>query len=193
MMRQILLAAAAASSLAACNMLPGQSSGPQLPPVQAGAQAPTVLTPQPGATQATNITQEQRQQLITMVGQLLNEYSSRYASNMTATAGFSDQINPIQPGTDHRFVMELTANTPYVFVGACDADCNNVDIELISMTTGGVVAGDTLPDDYPVVNFTPPANGQYMVRTMLQNCTVAPCYVGMRALSQAPSAAGGAK
>ena len=38
-------------------------------------------------------------------------------------------------------------------VGACDADCNNVDIELISMTTCGVVAGDTLPDDYPVVNF----------------------------------------
>jgi hypothetical protein len=57
------------------------------------------------------------------------------------------------------------------------------------MSTGGVVASDMLPDDYPVVQFTAPADGQYMVRTLLQNCTVAPCFVGSRALTQA---AGGA-
>ena len=81
--------------------------------------------------------------------------------------------------------MELTANTPYTFLGACDGDCTNVDIELIDMRTGGVVASDMLPDDYPVVNFTAPANGQYMVRTILQVCTTAPCFTGMRALTQA--------
>jgi hypothetical protein len=193
MKRHFLLAAAAAVTLAACNMLPGQTSGPPMPPVQAGAQAPTVLTPQAGVAQATNITAEQRQQLIANIGQQLDTFTGNFGGGKAPPAGFTDQINPLQPGTDHRLVMDLTANTPYTFVGACDGDCTNVDIELISMTTGGVVASDTLPDDYPVVNFTPPANGQYMVRTMLQNCTVAPCYVGMRALAEAPGAPGGAK
>ena len=86
--------------------------------------------------------------------------------------------------------MQLTAGTPYRIVGACDGDCTNVDIELISMTTGGVVASDMLPDDYPVVNFTPPANGQYIVRLLMQQCTVAPCYAGARVLQQGAGAAG---
>lgn len=192
MKRHFLLAAAAAATLAACNMLPGQGSGPALPPVQAGAQAPSVLTPQPGVRQA-QVTPEVRQQIVTNIGQQLDQFTGRFAGGMAPPAGFTDQINPMQPGTDHRFVMELTANTPYTFLGACDGDCTNVDIELIDMRTGGVVASDMLADDYPVVNFTAPANGQYMVRTILQVCTTAPCFTGMRALTQAPAAAGGAK
>ena len=82
----------------------------------------------------------------------------------------------------------MTANTSYVIVGACDGDCTNVDIELIDMTTGGVVASDMLPDDYPVVNFTPTADGQYMARLLLQNCTTAPCYAGARVVSSAAGA-----
>ena len=50
--------------------------------------------------------------------------------------------------------------------------------------TGGVVASDMLPDDYPVVEFTPPANGQYVIRMLMQTCTIAPCYAGARILSQ---------
>lgn len=192
MKREFIVAAVAAVALSACNMLPGQGSGPSLPPVQAGAQAPSTLTPQAGVRQA-QVTAEVRQQIITNIGQQLDQFTGSFAGGMAPPAGFTDQINPMQPGTDHRFVMELTANTPYTFLGACDGDCTNVDIELIDMRTGGVVASDMLPDDYPVVNFTAPANGQYMVRTILQVCTTAPCFTGMRALTQAPAAAGGAK
>jgi hypothetical protein len=192
MKRHLILAAAAALALSACNMIQ-QGSGPALPPVQAGAQAPMTLTPQPGVRQATNITPEQRQQLIANIGQQLDQFSSNFGGGKAPPAGFTDQINAIQPGTDHRLVMELVANTAYTFVGACDGDCTNVDIELIDMRTGGVVASDTLPDDFPVVNFTPPANGQYMVRTILQVCTLAPCYIGMRALAEAPGVTTAAK
>jgi hypothetical protein len=50
-----------------------------------------------------------------------------------------------------------------------------------------------LPDDYPVVNFTPPTNGRYIARLLLQNCTVAPCYTGTRLLAQSANAAAGPK
>jgi hypothetical protein len=38
-------------------------------------------------------------------------------------------------------------------------------------------------DDFPVVDFTPQANGRYIVRLLMQTCTVAPCFAGARVLS----------
>ena len=70
-----------------------------------------------------------------------------------------------------------------------DGDCTNVDIELISMTTGGVVANDMLPDDFPIATYRPEANGQYMVRLLMQACTRSPCYAGFRVISDQPRAA----
>lgn len=185
-MMRMILAAAAALALTACNQQGGQ--GPALPPVQQGAQAPATLTPQPGVQQA-QITDEVRQQLITQIGQLLDQTQAQFAAGMAPPTGFTDQITPMQPGTDSRFSIDLTANTEYRFIGACDGDCTNIDIEVIDTRTGGVVASDMLPDDYPVVQFTPAANGSFIVRTLMQTCTVAPCYAGARVLTQ--SAAGG--
>jgi len=186
MMRHVMLAAAAALALGACN--PQGSGGPSLPTVQQGAQAPATLTPAVGVRQA-EITDEVRQQLITNIGEQLNAIQERFAAGMAPPAGFTDVVVPMQPSTDHRFVVDLTGQTQYAFIGACDGDCTNIDIELIDMQTGGVVASDVLPDDYPVVQFSPPANGQYMVRVLMQTCTVAPCYAGARALAQGGAAA----
>jgi hypothetical protein len=174
----MMLAAAAALTLAACN----QGSGPQLPPVQAGAQAPSTQTPQPGVQQA-NITDEVRQQLIANIGQQLDQIAANFGGGMAPVQGSTDDIVEMGASTDHRAVLPLVANQAYTFIGACDGDCTNVDIELVDMTTGGVVASDMLPDDYPVVNYTPTANGQYMVRLLMQACTTAPCFAGTRALT----------
>ena len=144
-MMRMILAAAAALALTACNQQGGQ--GPALPPVQQGAQAPATLTPQPGVQQA-QITDEVRQQLITQIGQFLTATQNQFAAG-SSTVG-NDTIVPMQPGHDHRVVVDLTAGQQYGFIGACDGDCTNVDIELISMTTGGVVANDMLPDDFPI-------------------------------------------
>lgn len=180
MMRQMLFAAAAGLALAAC----GQGgSGPQLPPVQPGAQAPSTQTPGT-ATQQANITTAVRQQLIGQVGTLLDQTQQQFAAGMVAPTGMADEVRPMQPGTDHRWTVNLIANTPYTIIGACDGDCTNIDIELIDMATGGVVSGDMLADDYPVVNFSPPADGVYLVRLLMQTCTIAPCYAGGRVLTQ---------
>ena len=181
-MRTLLLAAVAALTLTACN--PG-GAGPALPRVQEGAQAPSTLTPQPGTRQA-QVDDATRDNLNAYIDNQLDQIQG--ATGMTPVEN-GEAIVPMQPGTDNRMVLALTAGTPYSFVGACDDDCTNVDIELISMTTGGVVASDMLPDDFPIVNYTPSENGQYMVRLILQTCTVAPCFAGSRALS---GTAGGA-
>jgi len=183
-MRKVLVVAAAMLALAACNQ---QSSGPSLPTVQAGAQAPSTMTPAVGTRQA-DITDEVRQQLIANIGEQLTAIQENFAAGFTPIAGTTDNIVALQPSTDHRYVVDLTAGNRYTFIGACDGDCTNVDIELIDMNTGGVVASDMLPDDYPVVNYSPAANGSFMVRLLLQNCTVAPCYTGTRALSASSTA-----
>jgi hypothetical protein len=175
-MRTFVLAAAAALALAACNQA---GSGPALPPVQNGAQAPSTQAPQPAVRQA-QITNEVRQQITGRIGQYLDNYQSQMAPGTTPVQGMDDQIVAIAPGTDTRWLVNLNAGTTYVFLGACDDDCNNVDLELIDMNTGGVVGSDMLTDDYPLVTFSPPANGRYIARLLLQNCTVAPCYVGTR-------------
>lgn len=179
MMRQVMVAAAAALTLAACNQQ--SAGGPALPPLQEGAQAPAQLTAAPPARQA-QITDEVRQQLIDNIGQQLNDIGGSVAPSAAPLQGFTDVVVPMQPSTDHRLVMDLAGGAQYSFIGACDGDCTNVDLELIDMRTGGVVASDMLADDYPVVHFRPEANGQYMVRLLMQSCSVAPCYAGARAL-----------
>jgi len=181
-MRTMILAAVAALALTACNQGGG---GPALPRVQEGATAPSTLTPQPGTRQG-QVDDATRTNLLAYIDQQLDQIQG--ATGMTPVEN-GEAIVPMQPGTDNRMVLALTAGTPYSFVGACDDDCNNVDIELISMTTGGVVASDMLADDFPIVNYTPSENGQYMVRLILQTCTMAPCFAGSRALS---GVAGGA-
>lgn len=186
MIRQLAVAALAALTLAACN----QGSGPPLPQVQAGATPPSTQARPTGQVQQANVTAEVRQQLIANIGEQLNAIGENFAGGMTPPQGFTDVIVPMQPSTDHRFITPLSANTAYTIIGACDGDCTNVDIELIDMTTGGVVASDMLQDDYPVVNFQPQADGQYMVRLLMQACTTAPCFAGARILQRGAEAAG---
>lgn len=181
-MRKAVLAAMAALALAACGQ-GGGGSGPALPKTQAGAQAPSVQTPPTSGVQQGNVTNEVRQQLIQQIGDLLGQVDNQFGGGMARAQGTVDEVAPMQPGTDHRWRVTLTGGTAYRVLGACDGDCTNVDIELIDMTTGGVVASDMLPDDYPVVDYTPAANGDYIVRVLMQTCTVAPCYGGARLLS----------
>jgi len=181
MFSRFAMAALAAFALVACGQQGG--SGPPLPRLQEGAQAPTVLTPGEGGTQQANVTEEVRQQLIAQMTQFLDQAAQQFAPGMTAPEGMTDQTVPMQPGTDHRWVVNLSGGTGYMFLGACDGDCTNVDVEVIDMSTGGVVASDLLPDDFPVVQFSPPANGAYMVRLMMRACSVSPCYAGGRVLT----------
>jgi len=183
----MMFAAAAVLALAACNQQGG--GGPALPTLQAGAQAPSTQTPPTGEVTQIQISDENRRMVEANVTDLLNQIGEGAARGATPPEGFQERIVALQPGTDSRFVISLTGGTNYSFIGACDADCSNVDIELIDMTTGGVVGSDMLDDDYPVVHYAPQANGDYMVRLLMQTCTQAPCYTAARVLAH-PTTAG---
>jgi hypothetical protein len=174
MIRQGMIAACAIA-LAACGQgLPGAT-----PP----ANPPSVQTPPAGQVQQAQIDGAQRAQLETLVRGLLDQTQQAYAADFRPAAGFNDEVEGIQPGHDHRWQVNLVGGTAYRIIGACDAECSNVDIELID-GNGSVAASDMLPDDVPVVSFTPPANARYTVRILMQTCTVAPCFAGARVLTQ---------
>ena len=179
---------AAALLLLACN----QGSGPPLPDVQPGAQAPSRQT-RVSAPQA-DLSAEEREELRWVVNDALGGAQDMYFLGYAfqefnhelgfAQPRFEDEIAALQPGTDHRWRITLEAGVDYGIVGGCDRECENLDLELIDITTGGVVASDMLPDDSPVLNYAPSATGDYIVRIMLQACDVAPCLSGARILTR---------
>jgi hypothetical protein len=146
------------------------------------------LTPPATPARRANIDAATRTSLTNNITDLLNGYANQFAPGMAPPAGFADEIAPMEPRTDHRWRFDLVAGTQYVIIGACDGDCTNVDIELID-SHGGVVASDMLPDDYPVVNYTPSENGTFYARALMEVCTVAPCFAGMRVLTPGAAAA----
>ena len=194
-MRWMTFAAAAALVLAACGQ---QGTGPALPPLQEGAQAPSTQTAPVGPVQQAQINAEQRTQFLGRVAQYLDMATNQLGGGSSAAPGFTDETAAMQPGTDHRWNVELVGGTSYRIVGACDDDCTNLDLELIDATTGGVVASDMLADpqsprraDFPVVDFTPQNNGRYIVRLLMQTCTTAPCFAGARVLTGGGESGGG--
>lgn len=179
---RLWVAACAALMLAACGQSSG-TSGPQLPANDPAAPTEQKFQLQP--TQA-DLTPEQRTQLEGLIRDFLDRATAQYGEGMGPAPGLSDEIAPLQPGRDHRWNVNLTGGTAYRIIGGCDNECNNVDLELIG-PDGRVVASDMLPDDLPIVNFTPPASARYTVRVLLQTCTVGPCYTGARILTGAAS------
>ncbi len=175
MIRTLLLAASAALTLAACNQAPAPQASEA--PVQ---NAPSQQAFQMPASQA-SLSADDRAQLEQLVRGYLDNAQNVLAQGMRPAPGLADQITSLQPGRDHRWQVQLTGGTAYRIIGGCDNECSNLDIELID-ARGGVVASDMAPDDAPVVNFTPSANGAYSVRLLMQTCTVAPCYAGARVL-----------
>jgi hypothetical protein len=185
MLRKILLATAL--TLAACDQA---GSGPPLPEVQeSAATRPSQQQAAPAEGQV-RISPELRVQLEDLMRAYLEEAAQRYGSGTTQAAGFSDEIIDLQPGTDHRWRVNLKGGTQYRFLGACDDECWDVDLELIS-SDGGVVASDLSPCtvsnlvvcSFAHMDFTAPEDGAYIVRIMMQGCTVAPCYAGARVMS----------
>ncbi|MEX2182528.1 MAG: hypothetical protein WD771_10835 [Gemmatimonadaceae bacterium] len=75
------------------------------------------------------------------------------------------------------WTISLTAGKTYRIVGFCDADCRDVDIEVLDGSTS--VARDVLTDDYPIVNFVAGKAARYTIRVIMAACSSEPCYYGI--------------
>jgi hypothetical protein len=151
---------------------------PEPPPMGAPFELAAPAQPFPEAP----LTDDHRAQLGAVVAGFLVGSQEQWGDGMTQAAGIEDVIVPLLPGTDYRAAMTLEAGRPYRFVGACDYECSNVDLELWD-AGGRVVARDLMQNDTPVMDYTPTSGGLYTLRIMMQTCTITPCYAGARGLA----------
>lgn len=180
MIRRNLLALALLA-LCACDA----GVGPPLPETQPGAQAPSRQT-RVNAPQA-NLSADDYQDLNYLVGSRVHEAYRVWAPGFAEIAGGAGGVveAPVQPGTDYRSTIDLSGGVAYRIVTACDNECDDLDLELIDVRTGGVVADDMGRDGghRPIVDYTPARDGAHIVRLLLQACSVAPCYVGAKVVA----------
>jgi hypothetical protein len=173
-----LTALAMALALAACNQqTPAQSQATPSAdaPAATSTDGPEEIDPNSAEGQA---------RLREIVTGYLDMAQGQLAANGQRDPGLPDQLALINVSeSPNNWAVNLNAGVDYVFFGACDHDCSNLDIELID-GSNAVVASDVAPDDFPIVRYTPSAAGPFTVRTHLRTCAVEPCQIGVRAVTE---------
>jgi hypothetical protein len=82
-----------------------------------------------------------------------------------------------QPASFH-----LEAGYVYLFLGACDEDCRDMDFQLID-ENHQIVAEDTDSDDTPGIQFQPRRSGDYTIVATMPRCNAfIGCYWAVQAL-----------
>jgi hypothetical protein len=74
--------------------------------------------------------------------------------------------------------LDLDVGMEYQIMGACDADCSDMDLTLYD-GNGNVVDSDMLDDDVPVVSVTVARSGAFHVRVSMAACSSEPCRYGI--------------
>ena len=77
-------------------------------------------------------------------------------------------------GSSEEFQWTLSGDYMYQFVGACDENCTDVDLQ-VRDATGTLVAQDLMVDDVPIVNLHPTERTDFTIRMTMVNCSESPC------------------
>ena len=92
-------------------------------------------------------------------------------------------MGSLNDDADESILVNLTAGTHYVIVGACDNDCSDVDLQVYN-NQGSKLGEDMETDDKPVVEITPSYTGQFRVKILMATCRTNPCYYGVQVYAQ---------
>ncbi|HEX2091542.1 MAG TPA: hypothetical protein VHG28_04030 [Longimicrobiaceae bacterium] len=90
------------------------------------------------------------------------------------------QIGALAQGATSMVELNLTAGARYFIAAACDEDCSDLDLRIFPADNATALAEDTGEDDYPMVTFTAPTTGRYMLAVDMAKCTGSVCYYGYR-------------
>ncbi len=113
----------------------------------------------------------------------LDGYTEQMAQGWPRVQNVPDAVVGLEPNGEHRWQVRLLGGRSYAFIGACDNECSNLDF-VLEDGAGAQVGADQLPDDYPLVEVTPPADGVYTLRMQLRTCSIGPCYVAARLVTR---------
>jgi len=87
-------------------------------------------------------------------------------------------LGSLDEGDDDVWTMMFYGDTEYLIHGACDRDCDDLDLT-ISDEDGEVVDTDISVDDHPIVSFSPSKDGRYEIKATMYSCSMEPCYFGL--------------
>jgi hypothetical protein len=90
------------------------------------------------------------------------------------------EMGALRNGESATIEMPLRPSTPYAFVGVCDVDCTDVDLQLLA-PDGTLLDQDLRVSDVPSVRYTPRTEGMYRLRVTMSGCEAAPCRFGVAA------------
>ena len=121
------------------------------------------------------VAQNQYQQQIT---NQINRAASTVKSQ-GYTADRAAMMGSLNDDANESVMINLNAGTHYAFVGVCDNDCTDVDLQLFG-GDGTKIAEDLDTDDTPVLQFIAPYTGQYRMRVLMPTCNTNPCYYGVQ-------------
>lgn len=106
------------------------------------------------------------------LGGYLDGYAADYAPGLEAVT--DDELARIAPEDAYDFEVELGQGDTVRVLGACDANCSDVDL-YVTGPDGAEIGSDTLLDDYPVVEIPDTAGGVYTIRIAMPGCSADTC------------------
>jgi hypothetical protein len=139
---------------------------------------------------ACSVFAERDAQLRSLVLEYLDLYQDTFGGTLVRNLDYFDGVVAMRRGDAHVFERNLIGGVRYVFIGACDNECEDVDLMLLDRTGAPVLneegepVQDVLVDNYPVVVYTPPRGGDYLLQLSIFSCSAEPCYAGVRVLEQ---------
>lgn len=87
------------------------------------------------------------------------------------------------------FPFRLEAGEHAVVLAACDADCYDLDVAVLS-PSGDTLALDDALDAWPIAALRAPETGEYTMAVLLFECEVEPCWYAAQAFRSTGSVAG---
>lgn len=139
---------------------------------------------------ACSVFSETDARLRALILEYLDLYQETFGGTLVRNLDYSDGVVAMRRGDLHVFERHLVGGVQYRFIGACDNECEDVDLALLDISGAPVLDAegqpieDVLVDNYPVVVFTPPSDGRYLLQLHMYACSAEPCYAGVRVLEQ---------
>lgn len=117
------------------------------------------------------------QDFVDQVAYQLDAIRAEIASDFEAASDIG--IGELEPGDEGAFTVEVFEGVEYVIIGVCDADCGDLDLAAWS-DDDEEIASDIEYDDYPVLRFEAPYDGEVYVGVLMADCGADTCVWGVQ-------------